>query len=663
MKQKRVLTRKVERLRKELKAHDELYYNKNNPIISDAEYDRLSHRIDIFESKYSFLRDPESPTQKVSIDRDKFFEKRKHKYRMLSLDNAFTNEDLNKFFSRFPDLTYTLEDKIDGLSLEVQYTNGKFLRAITRGDGLTGDVVTDNAKQIKNIPHTLSREITCSVFGEVCMPKDKFIEINQSLLKEAKKPYANARNLASGTLKLHDPKLVLDRGLKFIAYGVKSPAKYKIGVDGQIPKLKWLSNAGFSIPNWEYTRAKEIPKVLEMFDTRRPTLPYDVDGVVIKVSDYNHQEKAGHSNKAPKWAIAWKFASEQAVTTLEDIIFNVGRTGAVIPVAVLTPVQLSGSTISRATLHNEDFIISRKLSIGSQVAIEKGGDIIPKVLFVTKVVGDYKEFKFPKKCPICNSILYRKEGDAKTYCPDTFSKCTQFQEKIFHFTSKNALDMQGVGESVIKFLIEMDMIKSIPSLYKIKTYPLSAYKAYGETSANNIVNAIQSSLNQPMDRFLFGFGIPGIGSRLAKVLCDEYPTWRKLQRAALYGDINLEGFGETLRRNLRNWFCDVGNRQMIKDMKALGMPKRMEVEIKPEAEDNPIKGKNICITGRIGDLPRSKVTSIIELLGGNFHSSLKKSTDLLICGENTGAKKKEYATLYNIEVLSDIEQINKLLGL
>lgn len=653
---------KVNRLRKKIQILDNQYYNLNKSEVTDKEYDKLVRSLKRYERKYPSLREEESPTNVVSTDRDTFFSKVKHKYPMYSLDNAYTEEELIKFFKGIPDITFTLEDKIDGLSLEIQYKKGKLSKAITRGDGETGDDVTENVKNIIGIPKIIEDPINCSVFGEIYMPKKKFEEINHGLNIKGLKVYANARNLASGTLKLHNPKEVLKRGLGFKAFDVKSPAKYKIGIGCQIEKLKWLMNKGFSIPNWDYTKSKDIMKVLEYFVERRPILPYDVDGVVIKVNDYDQQQALGYSRKAPKWAIAWKFSAEQAITRLLDITFNVGRTGVVTPVAILEPVVLAGSTVSRATLHNEDFILARKLAIGSKVAIEKGGDIIPKVLYVVKSEGEYKEFKYPTECPICNSILYRKEGDVKWYCPDTYSKCTQFQEKIFHYVSKNALDIQGLGESMVKTLIENNQIKSIPDLYRLDYDEISQWEGFGKKSADNIRKSIETSLKQPMHRFLFGFGIPGIGSTNAKLLCEVYPTWNKLQRACLYGDINIEGIGVVLKNSLNLWFTDIGNRYLIKEMKKMGMPKRYIIEEAPEVEDNNAKGKNIAISGSLGGLARKEFQDLLESLGANFHSSIKKTTDYLIVGENPGKNKIDKAASYNIDILSDIEHINNLLN-
>lgn len=645
-KQRRVI-RKINHLKETIKYHNDLYYNQNNPEISDIDYDKLVKSLQNYETKYPDLVTGDTPTKKVSRDRDSFFVKAKHKYQMYSLDNAFEEDDLDKFFKGLPDLTFALEDKVDGLSLEVQYVDGKLSRAITRGDGIYGDDVTNNALKIINLPSYIDKSFTGSIFGEVCIFKDKFKEINS----QVEKPYANARNLASGTLKSHDPEEVAKRGLKFIAYYIRSTKKAKVGELSQVEKIQWLMMRGFSTPHYDYTRTREIMKVLKIFEDRRDSLPYEVDGVVIKLNDFNQQEKAGYGTKSPKWAIAWKFQAEQGVTILEDIIFNVGRTGVVTPIAILKPLFLSGSTVSRATLHNEDFIQEKGLHIGCEVAIEKGGEIIPKVVEVkVKHRNKSKSFKYPKKCPICKSVLYKKEGDVKWYCPDTFSKCTQFQEKIFHFTSKNALDIQGLGEEIIKTLISEGLIRNFADIYRLDYKKIARLEGLGKRSAEKLQRSIEASKEKPMDKWLFALGIPGIGAINAKNLCDAFPTWHKLMRASKEEIMDLEGFGEIMATNICDYFSGDGIKQSIRELTRLGMPKR--VVFIDKVINNALDGLKVCITGSIPGYKRNEVSNLVESNGGIFQNNVTSSTDLLILGDKPGKNKLDKATELVVAILS-----------
>lgn len=652
----RRLKRKIKTLKSEIERHNNLYYNENSPEISDLDYDRLVKTLENYENKYPELTSEKSPTKKVSKDNDSFFEKVKHKYQMYSLDNAYDEEDLNKFFNNLPDVTFCLEDKIDGLSLELQYKDGKLDKAITRGDGEIGDDVTENAKTISNIPFKIDN-FTGSVFGEVCIYKKTFERINS----ESTKQYANARNLASGTLKSHDPEEVKKRDLKFIAYGVKTTKKLKVGELCQIEKLKWLIQHDFKTPKWDYTRSREIMKVLKMFEDRRESLPYEVDGVVIKLNDYGLQEQAGFGSKSPKWAIAYKFNAEQAITTLENIEFNVGRTGVVTPIAILTPISLSGSTVSRATLHNEDFIKEKGIYIDCQVKIEKGGEIIPKVVEVLPLpIGDRHKlgsFKFPRKCPICNSKLYKKEGDVKWYCPDTFGKCTQFQEKVFHFVSKNALDIQGLGEEVVKTLISKGLIRNFADIYRLDYQKISRFEGFGKRSSEKLRTSIEKSKEKPMDRWLFALGIPGIGSINAKNLCKAFPTWHKLFRASKEDIMTLDGFGEIMAINVCDYFSSSGMKQGIKELVKLGMPKRLENGQK--FINNKLDGRKICITGSIEDFTRDQIAELIENYGGKFQNSVNITTNILIKGEKPGKSKVMKATQFGVMILSFKEFKNK----
>lgn len=651
------IEKKIRRLRRKIEKYNKQYYNQSESSISDSEYDSLVKKLERLESKYPEYSDESSPTKKVSSDRDPFFKKVKHKYKMYSLDNAYTESELVSFFKKLPDITFSLEDKVDGLSLELQYVKGKLEKAITRGDGEYGDDVTENVIQgIKNIPHYLDLNPTCSVKGEVVIYKDTFNNINHNRKSMGLKPYANARNLSSGTLKLHDPKEVSERGLKFIAWDVESPIKYKVGQKSQIDKLKWFVKSGFSIPNWDYTKSKEIMKVLGYFENKRAKLDYEVDGVVIKLNDWSQRVEAGFGTKSPKWAIAYKFSSEIGVTTLEGIEFNVGRSGKVTPIANLKPIYLAGSTIKKATLHNSDFITERGLSIGCEVKITKGGDIIPKVL---EVVSNHNSepFEFPTNCPICDSILYKEDG-VDWYCPNTFGKCTKFKEKLYHFVSKEALDIQGLGEGVINKFIEEGLLHNFIDFFIITQSQIEKIEGMGPKSASYIIKSIDEAFNKPMDKWLFALGIPGIGSVNAKVLCSHFVTWNKLMKAQYSDFLNIPGFGGVLIKNVTDWTDNVINQRLVKNLKRLGMPRRYIKE--NLVKENILNGKIICITGTFDNFKRDYLSKRIEELGGVFTNSLNSKTNILMVGSNVGKNKLEKASKHDIEILSTDESLKLL---
>lgn len=646
---------RLEYLYERIRELNHYYYDKFVHLVSDAEYDRLVKEVEDLEAKYPDLNKDNSPSETVSKDRDKHFKTAKHNFPMLSLQNTYTIDEVTKWYLKTGEESFIIEEKIDGVALSLIYEKGKFIRAVTRGDGTKGDDVTNNAMQVdsilKQIPY---KKGNLEIRGEVIIPITYFNKINAERSNEGLEAYSNTRNLASGTIKLHDSNEVKKRGLQFIGYEICLEDRPQTFAT-QENKLNWLSKVGFNIPHYVIiNREKRDPSdVLLNLKNGVRGRDYNIDGAVFKVNEVSGQDKIGIGNKYPKWAIAYKYSAEQAKTKLQCIEFNVGRSGVVTPIAILKPVELCGTIISRATLHNADFIENLGLSIGCKVIIEKGGEIIPKIVKVVKHKEGAKPFKFPKKCPKCSSILYRNEGEARWYCPDTYGLCTKNFEKFYHFASKEALDIQGLGEETLNLLIKSGRINSLVDLYKLKMDDLLGLEGFKTKSAEKLIYSIQDSLNKPMSRWLFALGIPMIGSITAKNICKKYKTWYSIRLTSKNTSAD-----SVANEKLFTWFKDDKNWDLVKSLKGIGMPKRYH-EVNKVTSDI-LKGEKITITGSFGQYTRDFLVNKIITLGGEYNDSLKATTTLLLMGDDVGKNKIEKAAKWNIKTLSKTETLNLL---
>lgn len=630
------------------------YYNKHISLVSDFEYDVMVDEVVELGKKYPDHKRSKSPFGNVGQDRDKYFKQARHGFPMLSLKNTYNEKELQDWVWRITSKTFILEDKVDGVALSLIYENGELVRAITRGNGLIGDDVTENALQISSIITKINYKQPLEIRGEVFMPKDTFNLLNEQLKGKGLETYANTRNFASGTLKLHDTKKVKSRGLEFIGYEILSIPRPGV-FSTQVNKLNWLSYNGFKIPNYILIdNFKDLGKTLEKLQLEAKNHTYNIDGAVVKVNEVSLQDELGIGNKYPKWAIAYKFTAEQAKTKLLSIEYNVGRSGVVTPIANLKPVELCGTTIKRATLHNADFIEKLGLSEGCKVVIEKGGEIIPKIVKVIPTVPHKKPYKFPKLCPICNSILYKNEDEAKWYCPDTYKKCTRFTEQLSHFSSKEALDIQGLGEETCKLLIKKRLITTYYDLFTIKVGDLMGLGGFKHKSASKLIKSIQDSLNKPMDRWLFALGIPMVGSINAKTLCKNFKTWYSIRK---FAKNNTEP-SSVMMDNVINWFRDDENWDLVKNLKSLGIPKSYKYS--KIQTSNILSGEIITITGSFGQYTRDFLSNKVLILGGEYNDSLKSTTTILLMGDNVGKNKIEKATKMNIKMLSKEKSLELL---
>lgn len=639
---------------KELEGYNKAYYDLDSSTISDIAYDKLYAKLVKLESETGLTS---SVTSRVGKNTTDNFQKVRHNVAMLSLDNTYNIQEVSNWLAKIG-LTsgVCVEDKIDGLALSLTYNKGKLVRAVTRGDGLVGDDVTNNAMAIENIPKKLPNSFTGEIRGEVCIYKSVFMALNKSLASKGIEPFANPRNLASGTLKtVGNLDLVKSRQLSFIAYYLVSEQLLKVRTHWE--ELMALCQVGFTIPRYKLvSNTGHLQKAIDTFEATKDEPEYGVDGAVIKVDDLETCESLGVGKKSPKWAIAYKYITTKATTVLLSIDFQVGRTGVITPVANLEPVLLCGTVIRRATLHNEDFINLLGLRYLDVVSIEKGGEIIPKVLGVVEHSKRGKPIVYPARCPICGSLLEKSDG-SKWFCPDTYSTCNQFTEKLAHFASREALNIKGLGDETCKLLVKHGVSNTL-GLYELSVSDIAELDGFKDASAFKLYKAIRASLDMPMEKWLFALGIPGVGQVNALNLCKEFKTWYKLCSATKADFMKVEGIGEVLACSLSKWFMDEENVKAIRALKVLGIPKRYTNTL--NASSNALTGEKIAISGTFGQHSREFLAKQVELLGGEYHNSIKKGTTILLTGENIGKNKIADATKKNVRVLSTLESLKLL---
>ncbi len=655
--------KRIEELRKEINYHNYLYYVKNAPIISDEEYDALMRELQELEAKFPEFITPESPTQRVGAQPAEEFKKVKHKIPMLSLLNAFSFEELRdwdervkKLLNTKKEIEYSAELKIDGVSVSLIYEDGKFKLGATRGDGYTGEDITMNLKTIHSVPLILNpgweklvKGKILEVRGEVLMPRESFLKLNKEREKKGESLFANPRNAAAGSLRQLDPKITAQRDLDTFIYYIVQGGTQKT----QIEVLQDLEKLGFKVnPNYKLCKGiEEVIDYCKKWQEEVKKLPYDADGAVIKVNDLSLHEKLGYVARAPRWAIAFKFPVEQAETELLDIKVQVGRTGALTPVAILKPVFVAGSKISHATLHNEDEIRRKDIRIGDKVIIQKAGAVIPEVVRALKEkrTGKEKIFKMPKKCPVCGAPVIRPKGEAIVRCsnPNCFA---MRRRAVLHFVSREAFDIEGIGPSLVDQLFENNLISDPADLYSLTKEELQALERYAEKSAENVYNAIQSRKEIPLGRFLYALGIRHVGSETAEDLANYFGSLEKIKKAPLEEFLKVYGIGEKVAKSIYEFFRNPTNLKLIEKLKKAGV----KIIEKSKPKTQKLKGLTFVFTGELESMTREEAKTKVRELGGKPSSSVSKNTDFVVVGKNPGSKY-ERAKKLGIKIISEEE--------
>lgn len=641
--------KQINSLREEIRRHEDLYYLEENPEISDQEYDDLLEKLRKLEAQHPELITPDSPTQRVGGRPAEGFAEFVHRRPMLSLDNSYNIDELRAFDARCRKLAdgrpleYVAELKIDGLSLAVHYENGVFVRGVTRGDGFRGEDVTSNVRTIRSIPLKLNDRAKrvaneIEVRGEAYLSRKVFQKINRER-EEAEEPrFANPRNAAAGTLRQLDPVITARRHLEMFAYDVLAGERKAFATHWEA--LNWLEKAGLRV-NPNRALGKSIDEVIgfcDRMEAKREDLDYEIDGVVVKVNSTAMQEEFGATGKAPRWAVAYKYAARQATTRVNDIVVSVGRTGALTPVAMLEPVPLGGVTVSRSTLHNEDEIRRLGLKIGDWVLIERGGDVIPKVLKVieSKRTGKEKSFKMPTVCPVCDGRVSRPEGEAVSRC--IAADCpAQLIGRLLHFASRRAMRIEGLGEALADQLIEKKLVKDVADLYSLTLEDLVSLERMAKKSATNVLDQIEASKSRDLSSLVYGLGIRHVGERTAGILAREFASLEKLARATVEELDAVHEIGLTMAESIHDWFADPGNARLCERLRDAGVRTEIEKAARP-SEAQTLGGKIFVLTGTLPNMSRDEATALIEARGGRVTSSVSKKTDFVVAGAEAGSK-------------------------
>ncbi|MDG6247391.1 NAD-dependent DNA ligase LigA [Glaesserella parasuis] len=659
----------LEHLREKLREYEYHYHVLDNPLVPDAEYDRLMNELKNLEWQHPELITSDSPTQRVGAKPLDGFAQITHETPMLSLDNAFSDDDLTGFLRRIEDriainsnqIEFCCEPKLDGLAVSILYVDGVLTQAATRGDGTTGEDITANIRTIRNIPLKLKSSNPphrLEVRGEVFMPQQGFEQLNEKALAKGEKTFANPRNAAAGSLRQLDPKITRQRPLMLNAYN--------IGVyesDDELPtthfdRLQWLKTLGIPV-NAEITLAtgsQALTAFYQKIQAKRSSLGYDIDGTVLKVNEITLQEQLGFISKAPRWAIAYKFPAQEEMTILNDVEFQVGRTGAITPVAKLEPVFVAGVTVSNATLHNGDEIERLGIAIGDTVIIRRAGDVIPQIVGVVaeRRLDNAKKIAFPTACPVCNSAVVRVEGEAVARCTGGLFCGAQRKEALKHFVSRKAMDIDGVGEKLIEQLMERELIRTPADLFKLDHTTLMRLERMGEKSANNALQSIEKAKNTTLARFLFALGIRDVGESTAQNLANHFGTLDAIRQADLDTLKQVQDVGEVVANRLFQFWQEPHNIEVVEDLIAQGV--KWQDVVPQEIADNPLKDKTVVLTGTLTQLTRDQAKALLQQLGCKVSGSVSSKTDYLIAGEKAGSKLAKAQEL-GVKILSEDELI------
>jgi DNA ligase (NAD+) len=662
MQKRQSVAQQIEKLREEIRRHDELYYVLDNPEIADAEYDALLEKLQKLEHQHPDQITPDSPTQRVGGHPAEGFSEVVHRRPMLSLDNSYNIDELRAFDQRCQRLAdgrtidYVAELKIDGLSMALHYEDLILQRGVTRGDGRIGEDVTQNARTIRSIPLKLRLKGTASenadlkseisnlkeiskleVRGEVFIPRKVFERINAEREEQDEPRFANPRNAAAGTIRQLDPKIVASRKLEMFAYDLLAGERKPLPTHWEA--LNWLETAGFKVSP-ERKLCKSIAEVIEFaekIEAQRDALDYEIDGLVVKVNSAALQDEFGTTNKAPRWAIAYKYPARQATTRVMSIVVQVGRTGALTPVANLEPVSLAGTTVSRATLHNPDEVKRLGVRIGDWVLIEKGGDVIPKVLKVieSKRTGAEKPFRMPRKCPVCGGEISRPEGEVVSRC--VAADCpAQLKGRLLHFASRRAMRIEGLGESLVDQFVKSGKVRDAGDLYRLTLDDIASLERMAEKSASNLLAQIEASKQRDLSNLIYALGLRHVGDRTATTLARQFGSLEALSKATVEELDDVPEIGLTVAESVRDWFDDKGNIELCKRLEAAGV--RTKMERTSEATDDTLAGKLFVLTGTLAAFTRDEARAAIEGRGGRVTSSVSKKTDYVVAGEEAGSK-------------------------
>jgi len=659
---------KIRSLRKELHQHNHNYYVLDNAAISDYEFDIKLKELEKLEEENPQFYDANSPSQRVGGGITKNFETVVHKNRMYSLDNSYSKEDLLDWEKRIQkmlgsdDIEYTCELKYDGASINLTYENGTFVKAVTRGDGFQGDNVTTNIRTIRSLPMALQSDFVSDfeMRGEIILPLEGFQEMNEERVSNGEEAYRNPRNTASGSLKLQDSAEVAKRPLDCLLYQVVTEErKYP----SHFESLEAARKTGFKVPK-TIILAKTIDEVFDFvndWDTKRHDLPYETDGVVIKVNNLQQQEELGYTSKSPRWAIAYKFKAEQVSTVLNEITYQVGRTGAITPVANLEPVQLAGTIVKRASLHNADQIEKLDIRVNDTVFVEKGGEIIPKIIAVdfAKRPDNSEPTVYATHCPECNTDLIRTDGDAKHYCPNEFGCAPQITGRIQHFISRKAMDIDGLGGETVDLLRKEGLIESYADLYDLKVEKVIPLERMAEKSAQNMIDGIAQSKKIPFEKVLFALGIRFVGETVAKKLAKHFKSMDNLMAADFETLIAVDEIGDRIARSIIDFSNDLGNIQLVNRLKLYGV----QLEVSAESLENQtdkLNGNVFVVSGVFHQMSRNELKKAIEDNGGKVSSSISKKTNYVVAGDNMGPSKKTKAEDLGVAIISEQEFIEMI---
>ena len=666
---------KYTKLRNEIEYHNNLYYNEDRPLISDMEYDALMRELKQLEQKYpELLKNEEngesSPTEKIGGTASEKFSKVRHQVPMLSLSNTYNISEIEDFDKRIKkiilsenvkehskELEYILELKLDGLSISLIYENGVLIQAVTRGDGQVGEDVTENIMEIKTIPKKLKKNVSLEVRGEIILPISSFNRINQEREDDGEDVFANPRNAASGTIRQLDKTIVAERGLDCYLYYLVNAENY--GINTHLESIEYIEKLGFKTTKIfeKYTDFKELEKSIDKWHNDRKKLDYETDGLVIKVNNFALYETLGYTTKSPRWAIAYKFPAEQVKTKLMDVTFQVGRTGVITPVAELEAVNLSGSVVKRASLHNFDEIRRKDIKIGDNVIVEKAAEIIPQVVNVAfdDRTGEEIEIQEPTNCPVCNSELAHEEGLVALKCHNPLCP-EKVKRQIAYFVSRDAMNISGLGDKIVEKFIELGKIKTIVDIYSLEKYreELENLEKMGQKSVDNLINSIESSKNRDFSKVLYALGIPFVGKFNANLLTKTFKNIENLKNQSIENLLAVKGIGDKVAVAVNTFLNDENNWKIITDLKNIGLQFAVDETNSEDIADNPIKDKNFLATGKLQKYKRNDIKDIILSKGGNYLSAVSKNLDFLIAGEKAGSKL-EKAEKLGVRVLTEEE--------
>ncbi len=661
-----MIKQQIEELRQLLRHHEYQYHVLDNPQIPDSEYDRLFHQLKALEQQYPEYASENSPTQRVGAKPLSNFAQVKHDIPMLSLDNAFSDEDFFAFVKRIQDrlihvhhsLTFCCEPKLDGLAVSILYINGQLVQAATRGDGMTGEDITANIRTIRNIPLQLLTDnppARLEVRGEVFMSQAGFEKLNKTALAKGEKTFANPRNAAAGSLRQLDPKITGQRPLMLNAYGIGIAEGVELP-DTHFARLQWLKSIGIPVNN-EIQLCHGIEKVLDFYRTikqKRSSLGYDIDGTVLKINDIDLQQQLGFISKAPRWAIAYKFPAQEELTILNNVEFQVGRTGAITPVAKLEPVFVAGVTVSNATLHNGDEIARLDIAIGDTVIVRRAGDVIPQIIGVLheRRPENAKSIIFPTNCPVCDSVISKIEGEAVARCTGGLICAAQRKEALKHFVSRKAMDIDGIGAKLIEQLVERELVHTPADLFKLDQVTLMRLERMGAKSAENALASLAKAKKTTLASFIFALGIREVGETTALNLATHFKTLEAFENATFEQLQKVQDVGEVVAKRIRSFWSEPHNVAVVKDLIAQGIHWD-DVEVK-EVRDNPLKGKTVVLTGTLTKMGRSEAKEYLLQLGCKVSGSVSSKTDFVIAGESAGSKLTK-ATELGINILSENE--------